>query len=116
MNLRNPGGHKLIVLAVSWAAVLNVADAVASTGYGPDASISVQYSRVELERNDGIENVYRRIQLAARSVCEESDTRDLTRHNRYRKCYSNAVDAAVAQIGDAGLTSMHHKMQPPAGE
>lgn len=112
MNFWNAECRKLIGLAAFWAAALSTVNAVAAPGYAPGESISVKYSTAELERHDGVENVYGRIRKAARIVCDEPDVRNLARRKEYLECYNRAVEAAVATIGDARLTALHRGITP----
>jgi UrcA family protein len=107
MNLSSIERRKLIGFALSCAVALSVGDAFAAPGDFSGVSVDVKYSKSELERHDGVESLYRRIRIAAQMVCEEPDMRDLARRNVYRKCYTTAVDAAVAKVGDARLTVRH---------
>jgi UrcA family protein len=109
MNLSYLERRKLIGFALTCAAAMSGPDAFSAPGYFPGASVDVKYSRSELERQDGVESVYRRIRNAARMVCEEPDIRDLARRNEYQECYKRAVDAAVAKIDVAPLTAMHRR-------
>jgi UrcA family protein len=104
----------VVGFAVSWAAALSATDAVASPGYAPGESINVKYSSGELDRGDGVENVYGRIRKAARIVCDELDVHNLARRSEYLQCYNRAVEAAVAKVGDARLTALHHGVAPLA--
>ena len=104
----------VVGFAVSWAAALSATAAVASPGYAPGESINVKYSSAELDRRDGVENVYGRIRKAARIVCDELDVHNLARRSEYLKCYNRAVEAAVATVGDARLTALHHGVAPLA--
>lgn len=72
----------VVGFAVSWAAALSATDAVASPGYAPGESINVKYSSGELDRGDGVENVYGRIRKAAGIVCDELDVHNLARRAR----------------------------------
>lgn len=104
----------VVGFAVSWAAALSATNAIASPGYAPGESISVKYSSSELDRRDGVENVYGRIRKAARIVCDDLDVHNLARRSEYLRCYNRAVEAAVATVGDARLTALHHGVTPLA--
>jgi UrcA family protein len=107
MNRVSFGRRRLLGLAVSGFAALNAAAAVAAAGYSPGSSITVKYSRAELERRDGVESVYRRIRTAARMVCEDVDVHDLQSRLQYEACYKRAVAVAVENVGDACLAALH---------
>jgi UrcA family protein len=104
----------VVGFAVSWVGALSATNAVASPGYAPGESINVKYSSAELDRRDGVENVYGRIRKAARMVCDDLDVHNLARRSEYLKCYNRAVEAAVATVGDARLTALHRGVVPLA--
>jgi UrcA family protein len=108
MNQSSLDSRKLLGFALCCAAALSSAEVFSAPAYFPGASIKIKYSSSELERDDGVMNVYRNIRSAARMVCEEADLRDLPRRREYRQCYDIAVDTAVAKIGNARLTALHH--------
>jgi UrcA family protein len=69
--------------------------------------VTVRYSPAELTEQKGADQLYRRIQFAARQVCGSFDSRELALRRVFRKCYENAVDDAVAQVNSTMLTAVH---------
>jgi UrcA family protein len=71
-------------------------------------SLSVKYVKADLENAASAEALYRRIQRAARRVCQEPEVREVDRYRIYEACYDRAVDTAVANVGATALTAVHH--------
>jgi UrcA family protein len=53
--------------------------------------------------------LYKRIQRAARLVCEQPFGREVDRYMEFQKCYDSAVDTAVANVNATALTAVHHQ-------
>ena len=71
--------------------------------------ISVPYAQADILTDQGRENLYSKIRRAAKSVCGPTGLRDtgsLSVTSRNRKCYDEAVSAAVSQVGSGQLTVM----------
>ena len=72
-------------------------------------SISIPYAQAELSTDEGRASLYSKIRRAARSVCGPTGAREaggLSLMSRNRKCYEEAVSAAVSQVGTGQLTAM----------
>jgi len=84
--------------------------AIMATGAGAEESlptISVSYVVADLTRPDGAVKLYQHIQRAAKEVCREPNIRDLPDMRMYRKCFNQAVDAAVVKVDSTALTALH---------
>ena len=69
---------------------------------------AVNFADLNLSREAGVKELYRRIRAAANSVCALSgDTRDLARFAPWRTCRETAIANAVAEIHHP-LLSAHH--------
>ena len=78
----------------------------------PSNAIELSYVKAELSQPESAQLLYKRIQLAARSVCHEPSVRELARYRIYKRCFDEAVDAAVAKVDASTLTALHRsKMQ-----
>ena len=66
----------------------------------------VRFGDLDLSRPAGVQALYRRIQEAARDVCEPEG--DALGGNR--ECRSSAIARAVAQVGAPLLTERHRAM------
>jgi len=52
--------------------------------------------------------LYSRLQTASAAVCRQHEGKELRNLAETRACYNEALGNAVAKIGDASLTSLHH--------
>jgi UrcA family protein len=82
---------------------------VAGSAVGTETSAAVRqqvvgYSDLNLRSPAGTLALYRRIQAAAKGVCEARNTRDLAETSRARACLERAVREAVFAVNNSGLT------------
>jgi UrcA family protein len=70
-------------------------------------SLRVEYAQSDLQDSAAAEALYRRIQHAARIVCQQPNAREVDRYHLYKVCYERAVDTAVANVGATALTAVH---------
>lgn len=70
---------------------------------------NVSYIAAELADPAAAAALYKRIQSAARIVCEQPFGREVDRYMEFQKCYDRAVDSAVANVNATTLTAVHHK-------
>jgi UrcA family protein len=107
---RNHGTLTSLTAAPLTAALL-CTTAFATTGAiaaAPTSTeVAVSYVRADLSQPEAARSLYKRIQFAARSVCQEPPIRELARNIKYRQCYESAVDAAVAKVDSSALTALH---------
>jgi UrcA family protein len=73
----------------------------------PVNAVDVSYVKTDLDRPEALQSLYKRIEHAARTVCHEPGTRELAGYQQYRRCFANAVDAAVAKVDVTALTALH---------
>jgi len=84
-----------------------------ATGSSPNApegiarSHVIHFTREDLAKPSGVEHLYRRIVLAARSVCGYVDAVNIRQSPEYEQCYEHAVDDAVTSVGSSALTALH---------
>jgi UrcA family protein len=71
-------------------------------------SIGVSYVATDLANPAGAKALYRRIQRAARLVCQQPDMRELPEYRLYQQCFDRAVDEAVAKVDSSAVTALHH--------
>ena len=88
--------------ALSPAAVLAAAPPTVKTR-------SVNYTQSDLSDPAATAELYRRIQRAARIVCEQPFASEVDHYMEFKKCYDRAVDTAVANVGASALTAVHHR-------
>lgn len=67
----------------------------------------VNYADLDLQSPVGAAALYRRINSAARRVCDAGGSRDLRAQQAARRCRETAVARAVATIGSAQLAALH---------
>ena len=70
-------------------------------------SITVSYRDLDLSRPAGIDRLYVRLQRAAREVCSPRELRFLGMRSDRARCYESALDNAVANIDNPGLSGFH---------
>lgn len=104
--------HKLILLTVIFA-LCAAGPALAWPAPGAPRQQIVQFSDLNLQTPAGNLALYRRIQTAARSVCEATHSRELTEVPRVRACMKNAIREAVLAVNDSGLTQRYLAARGP---
>jgi UrcA family protein len=68
----------------------------------------VRYDDLNLSGPAGIRTLYRRINGAAKSVCQpEPEARDMVMHKDWQQCYDQAIDKAVASTALPALSRYH---------
>ena len=67
----------------------------------------VHYSTEALTSNSGLQDLYRRIQIAAKQVCPDAYSRDLRANELVKVCRQQAVANAVHQINNSQLAAVH---------
>ncbi|MGH8138428.1 MAG: UrcA family protein [Steroidobacteraceae bacterium] len=107
MSPMNRNCGALIGFALLCSGALTTGSAAAAAPDPAFKTVNVRYSRAELERTEGAERLYHRIQSAARQACGEPDQRELESFFRARQCYQLAVDTTVAKIDARTLTALH---------
>jgi UrcA family protein len=68
---------------------------------------SISYVKADLSEPHAAEFLYKRIQAAARHVCQDGSVRELARSAMYHQCYERAVDEAVTKVDASALTALH---------
>ena len=102
-----------MITALLCTATFNATGVIAAES--PSDAIEISYVKADLSQPESAQLLYKRIQLAARSVCHEPSVRELARYRIYKRCFDEAVDAAVAKVDASTLTALHRsKMQRSA--
>ena len=71
----------------------------------------VSYSDLDLQKDDGLHALYRRLQLASKRVCGVESLRvvgNVRTLSNQRKCYAESLDEAVAEVNNPRLTALHN--------
>ena len=85
-----------------------IAAGTASAGAAADVpSATVRYADLNLSTDAGAHTLYRRIAAAAREVCPDGDSRDLSRAAHARACQQEAIERAVRSVGSEHLAAAH---------
>ena len=92
------------VLAI--AAATLIADIAAAKEPGAASSV-VNYSDLDLTQSADTARLYARLKYASQKVCSSYDSRDLRMQRLHTACLDQALSAAVEQVNDAKLSSMH---------
>jgi len=70
-------------------------------------SQTVNFADLDLSKSEGLKTLLSRIRGAAGKVCApRSETNDTKGSTDYKKCVGNAVNGAVAKVGNPGLTAL----------
>ena len=94
----------LTLYALSW-------DCIAAARSNDVRTETVRFADLNLARPAGADELYRRIQQAARDVCEPNGSAGYP--SGYQKCRSNAIARAVADVGAPLLTEHHRALSHP---
>ena len=104
----------LAALFVSSAPHAFAADSDFQTG----SSVKVKFGDLNLGTAEGVQVLYKRIEKAARRVCnDDAEPGDPRWHSHWRYCYKTAVAKAVSDVNNQWLTAMHQQKsgQAPVG-
>ena len=97
MNTQNTLRMTLVALAVaSVTMMVGVTHAAEAGDDVPKAAVS--YKDLNLNTDDGVKVLYKRIQRAANQVCGNVDGRELKRMSVKQACVERAVADAVAAV------------------
>jgi UrcA family protein len=97
------------VLPIAFAGLLVAFASGAFAADDSDApSMKVHFGDLNLSTDAGIQTLYRRIKVAARTVCNESMVSgDGRAASHYWACYDKAVADAVDKVNNTQLTAMY---------
>jgi UrcA family protein len=94
-----------ILAAVSATMLVGVTQAAGSGDNIPKQQVT--YQDLNLNSNEGIQVLYKRIQGAANKVCGEVDARNLHGMRIKRACLNRAISQAVAAVNSPMLTTVY---------
>ncbi len=79
-----------------------------------DAKATVSYADLNLESEEDVQELYRRLQYASKEVCDvaspqtaDSYVMKLVRQQAIRRCYREALSSAVDNFDNENLTRIH---------
>jgi UrcA family protein len=83
---------------------------VFSAEFEKGSSAKVKYRDLDLSSADGVRVLYKRIEGAARRVCNEDALQgDPMWHSHWRYCFKTAVANAVKDVNNQWLTAMYQE-------
>jgi UrcA family protein len=95
-----------LVIVLACGSALGLAHgSCASAGDAPQVTVS--YHDLDLSRPEGTQELYRRLQHAARRVCPQAPTMDLMGQSLARQCLNEALERAVQQVNLPQLLALH---------
>ena len=87
-----------------------IQEVVVTTGKAVGAethSQTVKFADLDLSKSEGQKSLLSRIRSAAGEVCApRPETKDTKGSTAYKKCVGDAVNGAVAKVGNPGLTAL----------
>jgi len=113
MSIFTPAGvlgsrAKFTLLLLGSVAGVIAAGAAGAAGTDSDApSVVVKYSETSLETSGGVNDLYRRITVAARQVCPAVSIRDLVAQQQVAQCREQAIAREISQVGNPQLAQLH---------
>jgi UrcA family protein len=102
MNKQVTGVTNLLVVAAALAVGM-----LAGVTHAAEAEVpsqAVRFQDLNLNRDAGVQVLYKRIQRAANQVCGDVDGRDLVAARAHEACVERAVADAVATVNNHMLT------------
>ena len=96
-----------LVLLGSLAGVMAAGAAGAATPDSGVPSVVVKFDALTLDTDSGVNQLYRRIESAAKRVCPDGTMGDLMAHQRVEQCRQQAVARAIQQIDNPRLAALH---------
>jgi UrcA family protein len=96
-----------LLMLGSVAAVLGLGAASAATPNSDVPSIVVKFSELSLSTDAGVNELYRRLTVAAKQVCPITEIRDLQSVRLAEQCRDQAVARAIQKIDNSRLAALH---------
>jgi UrcA family protein len=103
-NRSSSTGVRSVLTAFSAAAALFAGNGYA---YADPMQKAVQYADLNLSNPDDASQLYARLERAAAVVCRTYEGFELSRKRMHEACEQEALSAAVAQVDNPALTSLH---------
>lgn len=103
-STRNSLAAAVIFSALSGISTLGTAN----IGAVDVKSVRVSYADLNLAERTGQETLYERLKTAAEGVCGGVRDISLSVVREQRKCYQEALDSAIGQVGSEGLETIHN--------
>ena len=104
--------RRSLALATACAALVVTTISVAAPATNQVPSIKVRYDDLNLATPAGVSALYKRISHAARNVCPDAYSRDLTMVAASEACQASAIARAVNEVNNPQLASLHAARLP----
>jgi UrcA family protein len=88
-------------------ALAGAAPAADATDPTQPPTVVVSYDDLNIDSPQGARILYARIRTAATRVCGSFEGRGPEAFSHFRKCYQQAMDAAVAQVDRPAVTALY---------
>jgi len=98
--------NRFNVIILTLTSLLGFGAAVGAANCAQAAEVTVSYRDLNLSTPKDVQTLYRRLEQAASSVCNEVPRNELARYQAYTRCYNAALDAAVAEIRSPELLAV----------
>ena len=99
--------RRSLAFAGAFAALAATTTSFAGSQADMAPTVVVSYGDLNLSTDDGVKALYRRISSAARQVCPDVYSRDLTTVAAGERCQVAAVEQAVRQVNNSKLALVH---------
>jgi UrcA family protein len=105
---RNAMSARSFITAIAAASIATVSLFSAGAHADPaERQVTVSLERFDLSKQSDADEVYARLQRAARSVCGAPVEKDLNLRRLNRECYEGALAKAVAEVDSTRVTALH---------
>jgi UrcA family protein len=97
----------VLCLAYGTATLASLHTAAARAAQDSVPTRVVHFDDLDISKPAGAQKLYRRIEAAARQVCESNVKSDLRTMSREHACYQQAIDNAVRAVNSVTLANLH---------
>jgi UrcA family protein len=99
--------HRSYLVLAALVCAAGAQDATAASAPYDPASVTISYSELDISKPKGAAALYRRVERAARTVCDVGTSKELARIRLSNECYRTAVANAVATLNRPLVTAVH---------
>lgn len=107
VNVKSTTLRRSLALATACAALAVSTMSVAAPATTQVPSVKVRYDDLNLATSAGVSTLYKRIARAARNVCPDAYSRDLTMVAASEQCQAEAIARAVNEVNNPQLASLY---------
>ena len=99
--------HIVAVALLTAATAMSTQSVQAAVSGDEPPSVTLRYSGTDLGTPQGVAGLYRRIRVAAATVCRPFDSAPLAEKQRWDICFNHAVAQAVLSVHNDNLSAYH---------